>query len=100
MTKAFPNRKEGLKAYDFTSRLMSMTFSDQLRRAIRTCGLSRYRISMESGVPQASLSRFMRSQHGLSTESLDKIAEVLRLEVVSKGPRQKLLKKPRRGGHR
>ena len=72
-----------------------MKFSDEIRRAIRTSGLTRYRIAAEAGVEQSSLSRFMAGA-SLSTASLDKIAAVLRLRVVMDGPRKSVLKKGRR----
>ena len=67
-------------------------FSDQIRRAIRDCDLTRYRLAQESGVEEASLSRFMKGS-GITTTTLDAIARVLRLEVTMKGPTKALLKK-------
>ena len=72
-----------------------MTFSDQIRRAIEGSGLSRYRIAQETGVDQASLSRFMAGS-GITTTTLDAIAEVLRLKVEMKGPKKSALNKVRR----
>jgi len=69
-----------------------MTFSDQIRRAIRDCGLSRYRLAQEAGVEQASLSRFMAGS-GVTTTTLDALAKVLRLQITMKGPTKALLKK-------
>jgi transcriptional regulator with XRE-family HTH domain len=57
-------------------------FSDQLRHAIKTGGLSRYRIWMETGIDQPTLSRFMRGTCGLSIESIDKLAELLQLTLT------------------
>lgn len=59
---------------------MSETFSEQLRRAIRECGRSRYAISCETGVDQATLSRFMQGG-GLSLAVVDKLVEALDLEI-------------------
>ena len=62
------------------------SFTDQIRAAIDASGLSRYRIWKETGISQATLSRFMSGKGGLSVEGLDKLAEVLKLEVkVRKG---------------
>ncbi len=72
---------------------MLMRLSEQIRKAINSCGLSRYRIAIEANVEQASLSRFMAKEHGLTTDTLDKIAEVLRIDLVCQGPRKALLKK-------
>jgi len=69
-----------------------MTITDQIRRAIRDCGLTRYRLAQESGVEEASLSRFMAGS-GITTTTLDALAGVLRLQVTMKGPTKALLKK-------
>ena len=42
------------------------SFSEQLREAIDQDERSRYRISMETGIPQGQLSRFMHNKGGLS----------------------------------
>jgi transcriptional regulator with XRE-family HTH domain len=58
-------------------------FTDQIRQAVRTSGLSRYRIGKDTGIDQASLSRFMSGKGGLSMDNLDKLAELLRLSVLA-----------------
>ena len=65
------------------------TFTEQLQQAIEDSGLSRYRISQKSGVEQSALSRFLSGERGLSTSSLDKLAELLDLELVTRGPKKK-----------
>jgi hypothetical protein len=67
---------------------MSELLSDHLRRAIDECGRSRYAISCETGIDQATLSRFMRGG-GLSLNAVDKLVDVLNLEVR---PRRKARK--------
>ena len=67
-------------------------FSDQIRAAIRASRVTMYRLALEAGVRDSSLSRFMSSDSGLSTHTLDRISKVLRLEVTMKGPRKKLLR--------
>jgi transcriptional regulator with XRE-family HTH domain len=62
------------------------TFSDQVRAAVDGSGLSRYRICQEIGLAQATLSRFMTGKGGLSMESLDRLAALLKLRVVAHGP--------------
>ena len=59
-------------------------FSDQLRRVLGECGLSRYEIAKRSGVDEAALSRFVNGQRGLTTDTLDRLAEVLDLELIPK----------------
>lgn len=50
-----------------------------LRAKVRTDanpeGISRYQLSKETGVDQATLSRFLSGETGLSSESLDALAE-------------------------
>ena len=71
------------------------SFSDQVRRAIRDCGLTRYRIAQESGVEQGTLSRFMAGT-GVTTATLDAIAKVLRLELTMKGPTKAVMNRAKR----
>lgn len=63
--------------------------SEQIRRAIETCGLSRYQIAKQTGVEQSALSRFVSGERGFTTASLDKLADLLDLEIVMHGPRRK-----------
>jgi hypothetical protein len=59
-------------------------FSDQIRDAVNASGLSRYAICKAIGFNQGAMSRFMAGRGGLSTEILDRLAELLGLEVVAK----------------
>jgi Helix-turn-helix domain len=59
---------------------MREVFSEQLRRAIRECGRSRYALSCETEVDQSTLSRFMQGG-GLSLAVVDKLVDALDLEV-------------------
>lgn len=58
--------------------------SDQIRAAVDASGMSRYRICQEIGLSQAAMSRFMAGKSGLSMDSLDRLADLLGLAVVSK----------------
>jgi transcriptional regulator with XRE-family HTH domain len=61
------------------------TISDQLRAAIAAAaalGISRYRISQETGVEQSALSRFVHGKQGLDLSSIDRLAAFLELELV------------------
>ncbi len=55
---------------------------DSIRKAIETSGQTRYQIAQGSGVNQSQLSRLVNGQNGLSIESVERIAEYLKLEVV------------------
>ena len=61
--------------------------SEQVRRAVDSSGTSRYRICMETGIDQASFSRFMAGKVGLTQANLDAVADVLGLEVTAVNPR-------------
>ncbi len=66
--------------------------SEQVRRAIRDCGLTRYRIFKATGIDQATLTRFMSGERGLPMKTLDVLADFLRLRIVMDGPRRQAKK--------
>ena len=55
--------------------------SDSLRAAIRDSGQTLYRVSKESGVPYATLHRFMAGKRAVSMEALEALCDYLRLEL-------------------
>ena len=65
--------------------------SDQLRAAILNADRSRYRISKQTGITEAGLSRFVNHVAGISLDTIDKIGECLELEITTrrKGRKQK-----------
>jgi hypothetical protein len=67
--------------------------SDQLRKAVQESEMSRYRISLETGIPQSVLSRFLNQGHGLSLESIDKLCECIGAELVVQAKRAPKSKK-------
>ena len=60
---------------------MTERFSDQLRRAVRESGSSRYAISKATGISEAVLSRFVAGTAGMSLNSIDKLMGHLGLEI-------------------
>ena len=54
---------------------------EQLRRLIRDCGETRYSLSQKTGIDQSALSRFATGTRGLSMEAIDRVFEVLDLEI-------------------
>ncbi len=60
------------------------TISEQLRRFIKDSGVSLYQLERETGVHNSMLSRFLRDERGLRIESVDALAEFLKLRLVSK----------------
>ena len=60
--------------------------TDQLKAAIDAADKSRYALSEETDIDQATLSRFMHGKGGLSMDGLDRLAEALGLELVARRP--------------
>jgi transcriptional regulator with XRE-family HTH domain len=58
------------------------TLTDQLRQAIDDSGLTRYRIAKETGISEATLSKFHLGQRGLSMEALNALGDYLELTIV------------------
>jgi transcriptional regulator with XRE-family HTH domain len=57
--------------------------SQQLRGAIDASGLSRYRICKEIGLPESTMSQFMSGRCGLQLSTIDRLAELLGLQLIS-----------------
>ena len=66
--------------------------SEQVRQAIDTCGKTRYQISKDTGIDQATLCRFMGGNGGLSIPVLDMLGEYLGLRIVVDKPKSKTKK--------
>jgi transcriptional regulator with XRE-family HTH domain len=56
--------------------------SDRVRQIILDSGVTRYRISKDTGIDAATLCRFMAGTAGLSLTALDTLAEYFDLEIV------------------
>ena len=61
----------------------SIALSEQLRRLIEDGPLIRYRIAQESGVDASQLLRFVHGTGRLTTDSLDKVGKVLKLQITT-----------------
>ncbi len=57
--------------------------SEQIRKSILNSGVSPYVLAKSAGISKSVLSRFLNSGSGLTLKSLDALAEVLGLQVVS-----------------
>jgi cyanate lyase len=55
--------------------------SDQLRRAIKQCGLTRYEISKRTGIDNAVLCHFLHGRRGMSLDSIDRLGVCLGLDI-------------------
>lgn len=60
------------------------TITDQLRAAIESSGLSQYALSRQAGVPQSQLSAFLSGKSLPSGATINRIAEVLGLDLRQK----------------
>ena len=56
---------------------------EQLRKIIRNCGMSRYRISKLTGIDAAVLCKFMAADVGLSMKSLNALGELFDIRLLS-----------------
>jgi transcriptional regulator with XRE-family HTH domain len=68
-------------------RLIRKRFSDQVRDAVDASGMSRYAICKAIGLNQGAMSRFMAGNSGLSMDTLDRLAELLRLSITTRPER-------------
>jgi transcriptional regulator with XRE-family HTH domain len=59
-------------------------FSQQIRDAVDSSGMSRYAICNAIGLTQGAMSRFMAGKAGLSLEILDRLAPVIGIEIKIK----------------
>lgn len=59
-----------------------MSFSDQIRAAIRASGLSYYRIGLETRTEERRISKFVRGKGGLNLGTLDRIAAYLQIQAA------------------
>ncbi len=59
------------------------SLSDQIRKAVATCGESRYSISKATGIDQSQLSRFVAGKQWLSEGSFDRLAEHVGIKVAA-----------------
>ena len=57
----------------------------QLRRAILSADISRYRLSQLTGVSEGVLSNFVNGHRSLTLTTAAKVAKALRLELRPKG---------------
>jgi len=57
------------------------TISEQLRDQIATSKLSPYELAEASGVDRSVLSRFLAAKRSLTLDTVDKLAEVLKLRL-------------------
>jgi len=66
------------------------SISRQLREAIDASGMSRYRICKEIRLPESTMSHFMAGHSGLALTTIERLGELLELQLVQ-------AKKPAKG---
>ena len=66
------------------TRAKPKTISEQLRAAILSADVSRYRIARECDIGEGQLSRFVNGKGGLSLAAIDRIAALLDLELTAR----------------
>jgi transcriptional regulator with XRE-family HTH domain len=64
-------------------RIMPLIY-DYIREAIAASDKSRYRIAKETGIGEPQLCQFMAGTKGLSVEALEKLADCLGMEIVTR----------------
>lgn len=60
-----------------------VSLSNQVRKAVEECGMSRYAISKATGIGQAALSRFVSGERGMELATLDRLADFLDLNITT-----------------
>ena len=64
----------------------SSKMTDQLRQAIDDSGLTRYRISQDTGIDESALAKFYNGRRGLSLDHIDQLWEYLGLTISQERP--------------
>lgn len=62
--------------------------TDALRMAMKESGLSCYEMARRSGVNVAAILRFLAGERSMTLPSVDRLAEVLGLELMKRTSRQ------------
>ena len=62
-------------------RKSAKTISEQLREAIGRSDLSAYELAEAAGVNRSVLSRFLNGRRSITLETLDRLADVLKLRL-------------------
>ncbi len=63
--------------------------SDQIRQAVRESGMSMLAVARAVETDKATMSRFLSGERGLRLSTLDKLGELLGLELIVQGKRGK-----------
>jgi transcriptional regulator with XRE-family HTH domain len=66
---------------------------DDIRDAIESSDMTRYRIAKQTGIGESQLSLFMAGKKGLSVEALETLADCLGMEITTRRKRKKTSRK-------
>ena len=69
-----------------------MSVSEELRKAIKSCGFNFKQIETETGVDRSSIARFTAGERGLHSDAIDKLAQFFQLRLVEVAPLEQMLK--------
>lgn len=58
------------------------TITETLRAAIKASGQTHYRLAKQTGIAPAMLDRFVKAERDIRGITIDKLAEVLELELT------------------
>lgn len=72
---------------------------DEVRKRIRECGRTQYAICKATGIEVSALHRFMREEHTITIETLEKLMPLLGLALTSVEPKLPKLVPPGRPRH-
>ena len=67
--------------------VMAIDMSDQVRRAIKNCGLTQYAIAKQTGVTKGALSRFMAGERDMTLRLLGRIGPVIGVSLKVTRPK-------------
>ena len=62
--------------------------NDQVIRAIKTCGMTRYALAQKSGVSEGELSRVVAGQRSMTLRTLDRLAPYIGVKIAVKRPQR------------
>ena len=65
---------------------------DEIRKAMKASGKTRYSLWKETGIDQSHLFKLWNGEAGLSVENLEKLAEALGLEITIRPAKRKTAK--------
>lgn len=71
-----------MQVYGYNLGVTRESINEQLRKKLRRCGKTRYRLSMETGISQSVLSRFAAGETELTIVNAEKLCTALGIELV------------------